>query len=284
MIVLSLVYTYRVFSACGKTRRFLAKRNDFPLLCAIYLFVAIPLSKKKKAIELSGVACAVEKLFLLPNLGLSSIIWILLRTNNKGRCNVKTGWPKRGFGQMGYRYFLICKCACRENITCSADRMPPPWWNCLCIHVFYWKTTIIQLDMPIIFMIKCLNHELHWWIQLYADISRFTYVTNVFYKQYSSLPGGGVIERSFESSILIQVILSRCKEIESSCNSISHSIQTNRMSRMSRFGSLTNNYWSRVRTDFSYFKNVSKFIILIRLWEDSNPGPIIISQATKPLY
>ena len=28
----------------------------------------------------------------------------------------------------------------------------------------------------------------------------------------------------------------------------------------------------------------SQFIILIRLWEDSNPGPVIISQATKPLY
>ena len=40
-------------------------------------------------------------------------------------------------------------------------------------------------------------------------------------------------------------------------------------------------FWT---TDFSYFKNVSKFIILIRLWEDSNPGPVIISQATKPLY
>ena len=40
-------------------------------------------------------------------------------------------------------------------------------------------------------------------------------------------------------------------------------------------------FWT---TDFSYFKNVSKFIILIRLWDDSNPGPIIISQATKPLY
>ena len=33
-----------------------------------------------------------------------------------------------------------------------------------------------------------------------------------------------------------------------------------------------------------YFKIVSKFIILIRLWENSNPGPVIISQATKPLY
>ena len=40
-------------------------------------------------------------------------------------------------------------------------------------------------------------------------------------------------------------------------------------------------FWT---SDFSYFKNVSKFIILIRLWEDSNPGPVIISQATKPLY
>ena len=40
-------------------------------------------------------------------------------------------------------------------------------------------------------------------------------------------------------------------------------------------------FWT---TDFSYFKNVSKFIVLIRLWEDSNPGPVIICQATKPLY
>ena len=40
-------------------------------------------------------------------------------------------------------------------------------------------------------------------------------------------------------------------------------------------------FWT---SDFSYFKNVSKFIILIRLWEDSNQGPVIISQATKPLY
>ena len=40
-------------------------------------------------------------------------------------------------------------------------------------------------------------------------------------------------------------------------------------------------FWT---SDFSYFKNVSNFIILIRLWEDSNPGPEIISQATKPLY
>ena len=40
-------------------------------------------------------------------------------------------------------------------------------------------------------------------------------------------------------------------------------------------------FWT---SDFSYFKNVLKFIILIRLWEDSNPGPVIISQATKPLY
>ena len=40
-------------------------------------------------------------------------------------------------------------------------------------------------------------------------------------------------------------------------------------------------FWT---SDFSYFKNVSKFIILIRLWEDSNPGPVIgdVANSRRP--
>ena len=66
---------------CGKTRRFLTKRNDFLLVRAICRDDA---QQEKYAVELSGVACAVKKSFPLLNLELSPILWILLR---KGRSN-----------------------------------------------------------------------------------------------------------------------------------------------------------------------------------------------------
>ena len=45
------------FFGCGKTRRFHAKRNDFPLLSAICRDDA---QQEKCAVELSGVVCAVN--------------------------------------------------------------------------------------------------------------------------------------------------------------------------------------------------------------------------------
>ena len=108
------LYLPRFFFGCGKARRFLAKRNDFPLLCAICRDDAL---QEKCVVELSGVACAVNKSFPLPNLQLSPILRILLCTNRQ-----RENW-------LVVRYLIICKWAYRKY---HSYRMPRPWWYCLC--------------------------------------------------------------------------------------------------------------------------------------------------------
>ena len=81
------LYLLRFFR-CSKTRRFLAKRKDFPLLCTI--------SRDAAQLEQSAV--------VLPTLGFNLFYAFHCERIVICKSNVKTGLQERGFGQIGCRY------------------------------------------------------------------------------------------------------------------------------------------------------------------------------------